>query len=325
MRTVTSLALALIAGLLAALALAGARADALVHTPGPLQRIAGPMAQDPRLRQALPEQVAGLVDQNLPERTPALLEEGVQRLAQGATQGLVTDERFPEAWAQSLERTRVDWVDRLEGIAAEPGTPVRPEQSTVHLHLAPVAAVGVDRLAEAVGTLPGGEEVERLVRDRADEVLAEDGRPDGASGPGAAPLVVDLGVPDPSRISGVRLAQAVALLPAWPWLAVGAGLAGLLALWTAPARRRWTVLVAAGAAAVLAGAAGRWWLGPWGLGRWEAAGESSLARAAVASLADGVRAYAVPDTVALMLGGGIAVVLGLAGGLLARSRAQRRG
>ncbi|HEY4616499.1 MAG TPA: hypothetical protein VIG75_13655, partial [Citricoccus sp.] len=235
MRTVTSLALAVLAGLLAALALAGARADALVHTPGPLQRIAGPMVQDPQLRQALPEQVAGLVAQNLPEHTPALLEEGVQLLAEGAAQGLVTDERFPEAWSQSLERTRVDWVDRLEGIAAEPGTPVRPEQSTVHLHLAPVAAVGVDRLAETAGALPGGQEVERLVRDRAGEVLAEDGESRGATAPGAAPLVVDLGVPDPARVSGARLAQAVALLPSWPWVAVGAGVAGLLALWMAPA------------------------------------------------------------------------------------------
>jgi len=55
------------------------------------------------------------------------------------------------------------------------------------------------------------------------------------------------------------------------------------------------------------------------------AGDSPLARAAVASLAEGVRAYAVPDTVALMLGGGITVVLGLVGALLVRARAERRG
>ncbi|MGD6979830.1 MULTISPECIES: hypothetical protein [Citricoccus] len=316
MRTALSLVLAVLAGLLASLALAGARLEALVHTPGPLQRIAGPMSEDPRLRAALPGQVTSLVRENLPAQLPSFLQEGLMGLVQGAVDGLVHDDRFPDAWAQTLEQTRVDWVERLE--AVETGA-AGPADATVHLHLAPLADLGVERLSESVEMLPGGEAVGRAVREGAEQALGDLQDPVSGDDAGASPLVVDLNVPDPAEVSGQRLAQVVSLLPQWPWLAGGAVAAGLLALLTAPRGRRWGVLVAAGATAVLAGV-----IGWWALGRLEVTGVTGLARIAAESLTEGVRQYALPDTVLLMAGGALVAALGGLAGLFSRGRSGRR-
>lgn len=316
MRTVLSLVLAVLTGLLAALALAGARLDALVHTPGPLQQIAGPMSEDPELRAALPGQVTAVVEEYLPEEVPSFLQDGLMDLVQGAADGLVTDERFPGAWSQTLEQTRVDWVSRLEAIGADAGDST---DSTVHLQLAPLAGLGADRLSESVALLPGGEMAGPAVRQGAEQAL-EDLQEEGTGGdPEASPLVVDLGIPDPAQVSGQRLAQGAALLPQWPWLAGGAVVTGLLALLAAPRGRSWIVLVAAGGTAALAGVAGGW-----GLGRLEVAEASGLARIAAESLIAGVRDYAEPDTMLLMAGGALAMALGVVSGLFSRSDTGRR-
>jgi hypothetical protein len=316
MRTVLSLVLAVLAGLLAALALAGARIDALVHTPGPLQQIAGPMSEDPALRAAVPEQVTALVQGRLPDQVPSFLQEGLLELVQGATDGLVTDDRFPGAWSETLEQTRVDWVERLEAIEAGTGAST---DATLHLQLAPLAGLGVDRLSESVEQLPGGQAAGRAVRVGAERALRDLQDPAAGNDAGASPLVVGLNIPDPGEFSGQRVAQAVSLLPQWPWLAGGAAVAGLLALLVAPRGRSWTVLVAAGGTALLAGA-----LGWWGLTQLEVAEVSGLARIAAESLTEGVRDYAVPDTVLLMAGGALVMALGVVAGLFSRSGTRRR-
>jgi hypothetical protein len=320
MRTLLALVLAVLAGLLASLALAGARLDALVHTPAPLQRIAGPMSEDPELRAALPGQVTALVQENLPDEVPSFLQDGVLTLVEGAAQDMVADDRFPGAWSQTLERTRVDWVQRLEAIEknAQPGT-AESADATLHLQLAPLADLGVDRLSESVERLPGGAGAARDVREGAEQALGDLQGPAAGADAGPSPLVVDLGVPDPGQFSGQQVAEAVSWLPRWPWLAGGAVVAGLLALLVAPRGRSWTVLVAAGGTALLAGAAG-WW----GLGQVEVPEASGLARIAAESLAHGMRDYAMPDTVLLMAGGALVAALGVVTGLFSRSGAGRR-
>jgi hypothetical protein len=274
------------------------------------------MSQDPALRAAVPGQVSAVVRGNLPDQVPSFLQEALLELVQGAADGLVTDERFPGAWSETLEQTRVDWVQRLEAIEAGTG---ESTDATLHLQLAPLAGLGVDRLSESVEQLPGGQAAGRAVRVGAERALRDLQDPAAGNDAGASPLVVGLNIPDPEEISGRRVAQAVSLLPQWPWLAGGAAVAGLLALLVAPRGRRWTVLVAAGGTAVVAGA-----LGWWGLNRLEVAGVSGLARIAAQSLTEGVRDYAVPDTVMLMAGGALVVALGVVSGLFSRSGARRR-
>ncbi|QCU77626.1 hypothetical protein E7744_04915 [Citricoccus sp. SGAir0253] len=309
MRTVTALVLAVLAGVLAVLAIAGSRIEALVHTPGPAQEIAGPMARDPELGSGLARRVEDVVGRRLPDAVPSFLAAPLLDLVGGAVDGLVGDGRFAQAWSRAVEQTRVDWVDRLERIESAPGTGTPPDDGTVHLQLAPLAELGVDRLAESVAPLPGGEAAARALREGAGEALAGTG--DG----GSSPLSVDLGTPDPARVDPRWVATGVSLLPQWPWLAVGAVVAAVLALVLAPRGRRWLVLVAAGATVLAAGAAGRW-----GLERADVGAVDGLARLAARSLLDGVREYAIPDTVTLMAGGALVAVLGLVAGLVSRAR-----
>ncbi|MEO9247898.1 hypothetical protein ABDK96_09410 [Citricoccus nitrophenolicus] len=311
MRTALSILLAVLAGLLAALSLVGARAEALVHTPEPLQRIAGPMSEDPALREALPAELAEVVGDQLPEGLPGFLESSVTGLVQGAAGGLVTDERFPAAWAETVEQTRTDWagrMDRLAGRGTTPASDPGAQAGTVHLQTGPLLDLGIDRLAASVSGLPGGETVSQTLRDGLDGAAAD------------SPVrSVDLSVPDPETVDPDAVAWAVDNLYRWPWLAGTAAVLVLLALMVAPRRRKGTPLVAAGITVLAAGAVARWALGRMA----PAADLDGIARAAAGSLLDGVRDYAMPDTLLLIVGGGVVAALGLMVALVSGLRADR--
>jgi hypothetical protein len=326
LRTALSLILALLAGLLAAFALAGSRLDALVHTPGPLQQIAGPVSEDPELRQAVPAAIGsvaeGQLQERLPDRLPGFLQDRAVNLVQDAADGMVTDDRFPAAWAAVLEQSRVDWLDRLDRIEAGSSE----VEATAHLQLAPLAELGVDRLAESVESFPGGDSVAKFIRENAEAAFAEleespNGQDSRAAGDGdeASPLVVEVPVPDPDRVSAQQLSTAVGLLPQWPWLAAGAAGAALLALLVAPRGRKWTVLVGVGAAVLMAGLAG-WW----SLNHVVIPEVSGLALVAAESLFEGLRDYAMPHAVLLMGGGALLLALGVVAAMFSRRGSSPR-
>lgn len=324
MRTALSILLAVLAGLLAALSLVGARAEALVHTPQPLQRIAGPMSEDPGLRAALPEEVGSIVSEQLPEAVPSFLQDGVGDLVSAAADGLVADERFPGVWAETLEQTRTDWVSRLS--ALQQGQ-VPAAAGTLHLQLTPILDLGLDRIAASAETLPGGSVLAPAFREGADRIVSEGGTDTGA-GPdgGASPLEVDLTVPDPDTVPMDAVAWTVGNLYRWPWLVGTSAVLVLLALMAAPQRRKGTALFVAGVTVLAVGAAGRWALERMA----PAADLDGIARAAAASLLEGVRAYALPDTLLLVVGGGVLAVLGLITALVSglrpgTDRARRSG
>lgn len=324
MRTALSILLAVLAGLLAALSLVGARAEALIHTPDPLQRIAGPMAQDPGLRQALPEEVAGLVEDQLPDSLPSFVQDGLGGLIGGAAGGLATDERFPAAWAETVELTRADWAGRMDRIAAEgtttagdpgadaadsAGGPAEPGGSgTVHLQTEPLLELGIDRLTETVSGLPGGQDVSQALADGLEGAAAE-----------SSVLSVDLSVPDPETVDPDVVAWTVTNLYRWPWVAGTSVVLLLLGLLAARRRRRGTPLFVAGFTILACGAAARWALGRMA----PAADLEGIARAAAGSLLDGVRDYAMPDTLVLIVGGGVLAALGLVTALVSGLRTGR--
>ncbi|MFB9071267.1 hypothetical protein ACFFX0_08690 [Citricoccus parietis] len=106
----------------------------------------------------------------------------------------------------------------------------------------------------------------------------------------------------------------------WPWLAGTAVVVALLALWAAPRRRKGTPLFVAGLTALAAGGVSRW-----ALGRMEPdAGLEGIARVAADSLLEGIRDYAMPDTLILIIGGGVVAALGLLVGLASGLRSRGR-
>lgn len=331
MRTVLSILLAVLAGLLAALSLVGARAESLVYTPGPLQQIAAPMSEDPQLQEALPGEISALVEDQLPEEMPGFVQSAASGLVAGAASGLVEDDRFPAAWSAVLEETRLDWVSRIDRLATEGTTPAGTSgargavdgggaeaavSGTVHLQAAPLVDLGLDRLAEALSGVPGGEAVAEMLR----EGLTA-GPEAGNEETGESLLSVDLAVPDPDTVSMDAVVLVVDNLYRWPWLAGTAAVLTLLALWAAPSRRKGAPLFVAGLAVLAAGGVSRW-----ALGRMEPATDlEGIARVAAESLLEGIRDYAMPDTLILIVGGGVVAALGLlvglASGLGSRGRA----
>ncbi|VXB59942.1 hypothetical protein [Citricoccus sp. K5] len=324
MRTVLSILLAALAGLLAALSLVGARTEALVHTPDPLQQIAGPMSEDPQLQEDLPGEISSLVEDQLPDGMPGFAQSAASRLVEGAASGLVEDDRFPAAWSAVLEETRLDWVDRLDRLATEGTTPAGTPgaggaeaagSGTVHLQAAPLVELGVDRLAEALSGVPGGEAVAETLR----EGLAG-GQEAGNEEAGESVLSVDLAVPDPDAVPTDVVVLIVENLYRWPWLAGTAVVVALLALWAAPRRRKGVPLFVAGLTALAAGGISRW-----ALGRMEPdAGLEGIARVAADSLLEGIRGYAMPDTLILIIGGGVVAAFGLLVGLTSGLRSRDR-
>jgi hypothetical protein len=319
MRSALSILLAVLAGLLAALSLVGARAEALVYTPGPLQEIAGPMAADPTLRGTLPEELAALVQEQLPDELPGFLQAGAARIVQGAADGLVTDERFPAAWSEVLESTRADWVARIDHLAQDlptpagaAGTATAPAESgTVHLQTAPLVDLGLDRLSDSLSdslsNVPGGEAVAETLREGVVNASADSGE---------SLRSVDLTVPDPDTVPLEAMVLTVDNLHRWPWLAGSAAVLAVLALLVAPRRRKGTPLCAAGITLLAAGVGSRW-----ALERMAPAEDvAGVARAAAASLLEGIRDYAMPDTLILMVGGAGIAVLGLVVALLSGLR-----
>lgn len=314
MRTALSILLAVLAGLLAALSLVGARAEALVHTPEPLQRIAGPMSEDPGLRETLPAELGEVVGEGLPDGLPGFLESPVAGLVQQAAGGLVTDERFPAAWSAALEQTRVDWTDRMDLLAGADGREgpegTAEDAGTVHLQTAPLLDLGIERLGESVSELPGGEAVSQALQDGL-QAAVED----------SAVLSVDLSVPDPETVDTAAVVWTVANLYRWPWMAGTSVVLLLLALMLAPRCRRCTPLVVGGIAVLGAGVAARWALGRMG----PAADLEGFARAAAGSLLEGVREEAMADTLLLIVGGGVLAALGLLTVLLSGRRSRPAG
>ncbi|NUL46207.1 hypothetical protein F7P69_13535 [Cellulosimicrobium funkei] len=309
MRTVLSILLAALAGLLAALSLVGARAEALVYTPEPLQQIAAPMSEDPQLQEALPREISSLVEDQLPEQVPGFAQAAASGLVERAAGGLVEDDRFPTAWSAALEETRLDWISRIDRLA-EGDTST---SGTVHLQAAPLLELGLDRLAESLSGVPGGEAVAEMLREgMADELGA--GNEEG----GESLLSVDLAVPDPEKVPTDVVVVIVENLYRWPWLAGTAAVVALLALWAAPRHRKGTPLFIAGLTVLAAGGVGRW-----ALERMEPAADlEGIARVAADSLLEGIRDYAMPDTLILIVGGGVVAALGLLVGLVSGRRSR---
>ncbi|WP_313822563.1 hypothetical protein [Citricoccus sp.] len=308
MRTVLSILLAALAGLLAAVSLGGARVEALVYTPEPLQQIAAPVSEDPQLRQALPGEVSSLVEDQLPDM-PGFVQSAASGLVEGAASGLVEDDRFPAAWSAVLEETRLDWVGRIDRLAEGDTT----TSGTVHLQAAPLVELGAERLAEALSGVPGGEAVAEMLREG---LIA--GREAGDEEAGESLLSVDLSVPDPDTVSTEVVVLIVDNLYRWPWLAGTAAVVALLALWAAPRRRKGIPLFIAGLTVLAAGGLSRW-----ALGRMEpAAGLEGIARVGAESLLDGIHDYAMPDTLILVVGGGVVAALGLLVGLVSGVRSR---
>lgn len=301
LRLLLSLLLAVAAGLLTALSVAGARLDALAHTPEPLQEIAGPVVELDSVQRDLPPAVSGAVRDQIPDLLPAQFEEGIVQLVEGAAEGLLSDDRFTQAWSDTLEQTRTDWLAKLDAARSDQsGSALPADAATVEMQIGPIADLGQDRIVEGLRQIPFGE----MAADAVEENTQQDHR-----------IALDLNVPDPEVITPQQVVWLEQNVRHWPWLAAGAVLSLVLSLLLAPGRQRFTALATAGVTAAAAGVAGRY-----GLESMEAVGTTGVAHAVADGLIAGVREYALPDTTLIIVGGGVAVAVAVLGMLIGSAR-----
>lgn len=298
LQLLVGLVFAVVAGALIAFAVAGARWDALIHTPEPLQKIAGPVAALDSVQQTLPVAVGDAVREQVPDVLPGGVEDAMAALARGAADGLISDEEFEAAWGDAVEQTRTGWLAKLDRQRTEeaPGRELAADAATVELQIGPIADLAQTRLEEGVQELPFGDLAVRALRD--------------AVGSGHQ-IAVDLNVPSADLVAPAHVLWLEEHSRLWPGLAVGAGICMVLGVALAPAGRRWMTLVAAGAVAIAVGMVGR--MGLQGLG---ATGTTGAAHAVAQGLIQGVQNYALPDTTVIMVAGAVLAVIGGLGGLL---------
>lgn len=223
MRTAVSTLLMILASLLVLGAVTGSLVDRMAHTPGPARDVAASLPQDEAVRMALPPLVLyGIVDQ-LPDGLPVpqALEGVLDRASEKAVTAVLDSSGFQPAWIDSVEASRVAYVDRLEAVRNG-----EAETATATLELGTLATEGVKRLTNDAERLGLG-------------LLA-----------GALPTHVDasveLDLPGTDPAGSLRIARVVWAAGFWGWALALAVVAALASLWCARPRGRGPVLALGG-------------------------------------------------------------------------------
>lgn len=286
--------LLVVAALAAGAALLGANAARLIDTPGPLQRILGPLAGDPGLRAALPERLGQDLARRITEQggIPQLASAPLDRAIALGIGAMLDEPGFGTAWAQTIEASRADFT---AGLAA-----ARGQQITLRLDIAPLlgssyAALHASVQGSALGAL----------------------LPEALDTP---PMYLDTGLPRADQLPTATLESWLAVARGWGWLAAGALAAAAAGLALATAAGRPRALLAGGAAALLLGTAALAWFASLG-GPGAEAGGAALESLVTSRLLGSLAGEFSPATATLMAAGIATMVLGAA---WARRHARRR-
>lgn len=268
-RTVVSAVAVILGVVLAALAVPAIWLDRNVVQEDGFVALAAPLGSDDEFQKRLAAAAVGTIDTSAVPEAFAGLLEPV---LEAATETLTGLPGYPAAWEETLRRSH-----RLS-FAAPGSLPAEVDSSTaLTLDVAPLVALGVEELSRTSG----------LPLDPPGQTL------------------INVGQANQRQL----IEQAAAYAPMGYSLAIGAGIAFVLAL--VAARRRWVVIFSAGAAALLL--AGLWSAGA------QLAGDSVLAAASGSEIADMFKnefvAAAAADfrtwTLAAAIAGGALAVAGL--------------
>lgn len=305
-RNTTAVVLLVLALLLGSAAMLGSAATRLVDTPGPLQRILGPLASDPGLRRVLPAALGTELAARITAQTavPELLAGPLENAIATAGGAVFEDPSFRPAWDATIEATRADFTARLRAATDPgPGSSAGTGEVTVHLDLAPLLGSGYKTLH---GSLQGS----------ALGAVLPEAIP-------ATPVVLDTGWPRADQLPTATLLNLLSLARGWAWMLGGAVLAAGAGMLLATRGTRPWALLAGGAAALLLGTATRLWarsLGSSGTGD----GTASLESLVTARLVAGVAGEFGAAT-AILAAGGITVMLAGAGWAWLAARAGESG
>lgn len=300
MRNLLAIMLAVVTGLLAVASVAAWRVDTVLHTPETLEQIASESADGPALRESAPELIGSAAGSAVDEAVPGFAQDMVSSTTESLASDIVADPGFDAAWAASLEQTRTGWVEQLREVrtALDAGDDVAADAGQLQLDISPLAGLSADvvtgSLQEAVEGIPFGDQLSGVIDEVSGEIPDE--------------LTVATDLPPAEHVTARHLAFAESTVGYW-WL-VGAAAVVSVLVSLLVARRKALVWLVTGVTVAAAG-----WLTRGGLEQVFAdtiAGAQGTAEAGVVeSLVGGFRTVVLPDTVALILGGGVLIAIGL--------------
>ena len=212
-----------------AVALVGSGAqwlDRLAHTSGPLTDIMAPLAGDGQVRDAVAATLTEGVAADLPDVVSALpgAQARIEQLIASAVDDAMDDPALAEAWAESVDLSRIDLVTDLAAFRSSGG-----DAPTLWLHVGPFVDLGRTRLLESTPAALSG--IVAGLEWQTDPRIA-------------------LGRPDPQQAAWA--ADALDVVSGWVWFYVAAIALALLGLAVGPRRGRWVALTVAAALGVVA-------------------------------------------------------------------------
>ena len=220
MRTFVSAVATVLGLLLAAVAVPAIWVDRTIVKEDGFVRLAAPLGKDPEFQKKMASAAVGTIDTGA---VPGFLSGLVQPMLEKAAQSLTALPGYPAAWEETLRRShRLSFPDPA---AESTGGAGASAASTLTLDVAPLVALGSEEISRATN-LPLDPPAQTLIN-----------------------------VGQPAQRQWAE--QLATYAPVGYVLAIGSGIAFLLAL--VAARRRWTVFLAAGAGALAL--AGLWSLG----------------------------------------------------------------
>src|SRR5699024_10721302 len=156
MRNFLAVILAIVAGVTASVGLVSWKLDGVINQPEPIQDILGSGEAAEQLKAAVPDAIGAMASDSI---DIAVVGDAVNSAVSSGVGEVTEHEDFDQAWAESLEQTRADWVARSESLRGQmdAGESIAENatDSQLQLHLDPVAEVGVSVLNGALSDVPG--------------------------------------------------------------------------------------------------------------------------------------------------------------------------
>lgn len=262
MRQLTAVLLALVAGVLAVLATAGALVDEAAHRPALVRQAAEQVAADDDVREAIPGAVADAVGDAVPEGVPGPLRGLAQDLVRPMAESAAQDEGVVRGWSDTADEARRAWLHDLREASDATG-PVPGGDFTIPF--GPVAQSGV---AAALGdletdlredrlNLPGQQLVERLLGvdfgDWAVDTLVGPLHERAAELRDRTDLTMTVTVDALRDVDRSEVARWVSASVHWRWAAGGAVVLLAAAVLIAPLRWRGVAVLLSAATALVGG------------------------------------------------------------------------
>ncbi|WP_146338938.1 hypothetical protein [Nesterenkonia sp. NBAIMH1] len=304
MRQLLSILSLILAGLLAAAALAGYQADQLLRDEEPIREIAGELPEQSEFSEAVASTMVSELSEQIPDQARQLLGTGIEEQAEAMVSDIVAslleNDRTRAAWDETLQSTRTDWTAQMEELF-DAGSTGSAEELNVEVDLSPVASAMTEPLREGLdsylGWIPG--------LDSADfDVLAPE-----------IVVDVDAAAGQEAQTDPYAVATVVAGSEHWLWFAVGSGLLLVLGLVIGVGKSRWAGLAAGG---LVAGVLGLWLALSVAAPSFDIPPDADPAMAAVLQhVEESFTAWAQPSWWIFIAGAALLLIIGVLGSLVA--------